>query len=227
MVNMPTEMIVLIKECMEMGRVTILINGHRDGFIKPNQGLRQGCPLSPYLFILVMECLTKRLQQAVATGEIKGIRLTQIAPPLTHAIYADDLVVMRLAEKEEAGTFMRIFEEFGKFSGLVLNPVKSTVWFSKRCEETRKQEILHILQARVADEKERYLGVVLSQGRSQQKNTGELLIKKFQGRMAGWKMNLLSHAGRAVLIKSVLCSVPVYYMAIEELSKKTVDTLEG
>lgn len=122
---------------------------------------------------------------------------------------------------------MQIFEQFAYYSGLAVNPDKSTVWFSKRCTEARKQEILGVLQARVANDKEKYLGVVLAQGRSQQKHTGQMIVSKFQGKLAGWKVNMLSHAGRTVLIKSVLSSVPVYYMAIEKLSNKTVDELEG
>lgn len=227
MVNMPRELIQLVKECMEMGRVTVLINGHGDGFIKPTRGLRQGCPLSPYLFILVMECLTKKLKQASSVGGIKGITLSQTARPLNHAIYADDLVVMGLATVEEGRAFMGIFEHFASYSGLVVNPEKSSVWFSKRCSARKRQEMLQVLQARMAQPNERYLGIVLSQGRSQQKNTGQMLLKKFQGRLAGWKVNMLSHAGRTVLIKSVLCSVPVYYMAVEKLSNKAIDELEG
>lgn len=227
MVNLPENLIALVRKCMEMGRVTVLINGHGDGFIRPNRGLRQGCPLSPYIFILVMECLTKRLQKEVNFGGIKGVKLTQTTPILTHAIYADDLVVMGLATQEEAGAFRAVFEEFEAFSGLEINPKKSTVWFNKRCTDQRKQEILNILQARVAVDKEKYLGAVLSQGRYQQRNTGEILTKKFQAKLEGWKVGLLSYAGRSILIKSVLCSVPVYYMAIEKLSNKVVDLLEG
>lgn len=145
----------------------------------------------------------------------------------SHPLYADDLVVMGLAEVSEVEAYMSIFENFGRYSGLEVNPEKSTLWFSKRCSERQKNDILLVMNARVAGDKERYLGVVLSQGKLQQTHTGELLVHKFHEKLAGWKINLLSHAGRTVLIKSILTSVPVYYMSVEKLSRKTIDELEG
>lgn len=83
------------------------------------------------------------------------------------------------------------------------------------------------MQATLATNKEKYLGVVLTQGRQQAKQTGDMLVQKFQQKLVGLKVNLLSHAGKMVLIKSVLTSVPVYYMSIEKLSNKIVNQLEG
>lgn len=138
-VHIPTKMIDMVQTCIEDIHVTVLVNGQGDGFLKPNRGLRQGCPLSPYLFILAMECLPKRFQLAVEEGVIKGIRT---APILTHSIYADDLVVMERATQQEAVAYKEMFDDFAIYSGLSINPEKSTIWLSKRCGEERKEEIL-------------------------------------------------------------------------------------
>lgn len=134
-VNMPQQLISLVKNCLEASRVTILINGTGDGFLKPTRGLRQGCPLSPYLFILVMEFLTKGLQMAQRRGTIRGIRLARSAPIITHAMYADDLVLMGEATVQEVNELKRILGEFETHTGLRINPDKSTLWFSNQCSD--------------------------------------------------------------------------------------------
>lgn len=79
--NMPLPMIQIIHSCMKISKVTVLINGNGHGFITPTRGLRQGCPMSPYLFIIAMEFLTKLFQSNVQQGVIRGIRLAKTAPP--------------------------------------------------------------------------------------------------------------------------------------------------
>ena len=122
MANFPSDLISLIQSCWSQARVTILVNGSGQGFITPTRGLRQGCPLSPYLFILAMELLTRQFQISLQAGNIKGIRLARSAPPITHILYADDLMVMGRAEEGEVQTIKQIFHEFEKQSGLAIHP---------------------------------------------------------------------------------------------------------
>lgn len=100
-VNMPLGLIRIINNCLQTSRVTIMINGSGQGFITPSRGLRQECPLSPYIFILAAEFLSRQLQQHQAQGSIKGISLARSALPLTYALYADDLMLMGKATMAE------------------------------------------------------------------------------------------------------------------------------
>lgn len=76
-INVPDGIAKLIKFCMDNSWVTILVNGSGSGFIKPTRGLRQGCPLSPYLFIIAMEFLTKKINLAIQRGTLKGIKFAK------------------------------------------------------------------------------------------------------------------------------------------------------
>lgn len=212
---------------MANSKVTIHINGQGDGFITPTRGLRQGCPLSPYLFILSMEFLTKHIQMAVQSRNLKGLKLAATAPILTSLIYADDLMLMGMTTQTEIGEFKRIMRDFAKVSGLAVNPSKSKVWFSTACGEESRQWVLGEFGAQQAEDSDKYLGIITSQNDHRLNLTHDLLFEKIASRLAGWKIGLLSHAGRLALIKAVLQSIPVYYMAVMLLPTKTTNDLKA
>lgn len=161
-INIPNGIARLIQFCMSSSRVTILVNGSGSGFIKPTRGLRQGNPLSPYLFIIAIEFLTKRINVAIQRGMLKGIKLAKQAPVLSHALYADDLVILGQASGTEVMDLEAIFDAFAQASGLQINPEKSSMWFSSDCTEDEKGAIMQQLGAKLAEDNEQYLGVFIS-----------------------------------------------------------------
>lgn len=203
-----------------------MVNGNGQGFIKLTRGLRQGCPLSPYIFILAMEFLSRQFQLHLARGSIRGISLARTAPRISHVIYADDLMIMGKATLSEAQQIITILEEFASVSGLQVKPQKSTVWFSSHCDETCKQLLISVFGARATENNEKYLGIVVSQSNRQQDITHELLMDKLYKKLAGWKIGMLSFAGRVALLKSVLTSIPVYYMTVAALPTRTVTEID-
>lgn len=221
-IKMPSRLINLICNCMEMSKVTILVNGQGDGFLKPTRGLRQGCPLSPYLFILVMEFLTKHFNESLRDRNIQGIRLAHSAPKITHLMYADDLIIFGEATVAEVRQIKGILDLFGDYSGLVVNPQKSTIWFSGNCEPEAREMIMAEFEAKLAQEQEKYLGILVTQAGGARDLSHKQLLEKVQDKLSGWKANLLSHVGRLTLVKSVLLSLPVYYMSVAKIPTRTV-----
>ncbi|KAJ4786479.1 RNA-directed DNA polymerase (reverse transcriptase)-related family protein [Rhynchospora pubera] len=224
--NVPQKIIDLLLFSFKNAKVTIQINGTGDGFINPTRGLRQGCPMSPYCFIMVMEMLTRRLQQAEAREQIRGIKLAPNCPILTHVVYADDLILLGHADGGDRLEMYNIMEDFGVVSGLVINPAKSKLWLSKRCDEQIAGLVQHTFQAEEAEEEEKYLGALLSR-RNSAKRTGLMLLEKMKTKLTGWRSNMLTHAGRLVLLKSVLLSLPVYYMSMENIPKGLIKQMES
>lgn len=96
------------------------------------------------------------------------------------------------------------------------------LWFSNHCDDECSQAIIQELGARTSDEREMYLGVFITHGHVNQDLTHTLLLQKMRDRLAGWKLNMLSNAGRVVLIKYVLASLPVYFMTIGKISARTM-----
>ncbi|KAJ4773133.1 RNA-directed DNA polymerase (reverse transcriptase)-related family protein [Rhynchospora pubera] len=225
-INIPDKIITMMLSSYKRAKVTININGHSDGFLQPTQGLRRGCPMSPYMFIIAMEVLSIWLQQTCTQGLLKGVRLAHTSPVITHAIYADDLILMGDASRAEVDTLVNIMHKFGYVSGLYINPTKSRLWFSKRCEDVAIQRVQDAWRATRVQGDEKYLGINLSPN-GDAKRIGALLLEKMQQKLSGWKSNMLSHAGRLVLIKSILMTMPVYCMSVEMLPKEIIKKINS
>jgi hypothetical protein len=76
--------------CVETVDYSIIVNGHMVGPVVPGRGLRQGDPLSPYLFIICAEGLSALIRQAENRGELHGIKICRKAPIISHLLFADD-----------------------------------------------------------------------------------------------------------------------------------------
>ena len=82
-----------IKACLESSRTSILVNGNPTSEFSIKCGLRQGDPLSPFLFIIVMEGVHVALSDVVQSGLIRGVKIGNSDLKLSHLFYADDVVI--------------------------------------------------------------------------------------------------------------------------------------
>ena len=80
----------LIMECVTSVSYSILVNGELEGVIYLSRGIRQGDPLSPYLFLFWVEGLNAILRIAATAEEIEGFSLCKRGPKITHLFFADD-----------------------------------------------------------------------------------------------------------------------------------------
>lgn len=92
----------LIQLCVTTVTYNILVNGQSVGTVIPTRGIRQGDPLSPYLFIVCAEVLSLLLQRKEARGSIHGVRVARGAPPISHLFFADDSLLFFKATINEA-----------------------------------------------------------------------------------------------------------------------------
>lgn len=107
----------LIAACIECPIFSIIINGQSFGTFKSSRGIRQGHPLSPYVFIVAINELTCMLRDAISDGKIQGIMLAPNTPVLHSLLFADDVIICRQASLQEAQCIKEILEAFCADSG--------------------------------------------------------------------------------------------------------------
>lgn len=108
---------------------SILVNGSPSEVFIPSRGLRQGDPLSPFLFILMMEGLGRAIKQAKATGKIKGLQLIENGQALTHQQFVDDTMLQGIPKAKEASAYKYILDALSQASGMEVNLCKSKILF--------------------------------------------------------------------------------------------------
>jgi hypothetical protein len=113
--------VTIMMECISTVSYSILINGEPHGYIKPSQGLRQGHPLSPYLFLLCTEGLHSLLQKAKNAGDIHGVSISRSGPKLTHLFFADDSLLFCKATTNEIRCIQDILTEYELALGQQVN----------------------------------------------------------------------------------------------------------
>lgn len=79
-----------IRECIVTTTYRVVVNGERSTVIRSTRGIRQGDPLSPYVFILLADVLSRNIEQETQVGRLKGVVLRRRCPELHHMFFVDD-----------------------------------------------------------------------------------------------------------------------------------------
>ena len=158
--------IKMILKCISTVSYSILINGESKGNISPTRGIRQGDPLSPYLFLLCSEGLNALIQKAMNEDKIRGYSLCRYGPKISHLFFADDSLLFCRAQISDIQTIQEILEVYGRASGQQINKEKTTLFSSKSVSLEDKNSINTYLGVPKIKEHEKYLGLPVVAGRN-------------------------------------------------------------
>uniref|UniRef100_A0A803NWW7 Reverse transcriptase n=1 Tax=Cannabis sativa TaxID=3483 RepID=A0A803NWW7_CANSA len=213
----------LIMSCVTGVTYSAILNGTPLKKFQPQRGLRQGDPLSPFIFLQCQEVLSKIIQKHERENKIHGIQIARAAIPISHLMFADDTILFARANKEEAKNLMDCISKYEKWSGQVCSKAKSSVLFSNNLSVERRNGILHVLNINQTQGEERHLGNPFVFKRRKKENYMNLReIKKKSTDSSLWKCILDT---RNIILKGSL-ALPVGGETIDIWNQPWIPWLE-
>lgn len=161
-----TRWVQLIMECVTYVRYSILLKDQSIGPVQPQRGLRQGDPLSSYLFILCAEGLSALIRRAEAPGLIHGYKICRWAPIVSHLLFAYDNFFIFRSKAEETSIMRNILTTYQEASGKAINFGKSGIFYSSNVQHDVKHNVSSILEVNSSLDTGKYLGFPSLIGRS-------------------------------------------------------------
>jgi ribonuclease HI/exonuclease III len=223
----------LIKACIDNPWIAPLVNGRPTNFFQAQRGIRQGCPLSPFLYILMADSLSRKLTAERLVGNIPGLKPSARAEPLNHALFADDSLLLGGASIRIAKAFDTVLRNYCKVSGALVNESKSEVfsWNISQHELTGITTLLGF-KGHTNWDRFKYLGLPIISGVNKRSLWSDV-ISKIKSKISAWGGYWLTKGGKVILIKSLLSALPIYQAAFllaprnvtEQISKLLRDFL--
>eukprot|EP00253_Pinus_taeda_P031381 PITA_31381 len=197
-----TQFVSLIKACMNNPWIAPLINGRPANFFKAKRGIRQGCLLSPFLYILMAESLSRKLEAERLSGSLPGLKPTSRVNPLNHALFADDSILLGGASTRIEKAFDAVIRNYGKVSRALVNERKSEV-FSWNIDQQEFNIIANILgfKGHSHCDRIRYLGLPIISGVNKRSLWSDIICK-YKTKISKWGGYWLTKGGKVILIKS-------------------------
>ncbi|WZY87458.1 hypothetical protein YC2023_044193 [Brassica napus] len=215
-----------VMECVTTVSYSYLINGAPYGRVSPNRGLRQGDPLSPYLFILCTEVLTGLCLQEQQHRRLGGLRVARKSPLVNHLLFADDTVFFSGTSDKNCTSLMRILKRYEACSGQCINLDKSTITFSSKTPTVISDRVKALVGIEKAGGMGKYLGLPETFGRCK-KDIFTGLVDRIRQRSHSWTTRFLSGAGKHVLLQTVLSALPNFSMSSFKIPKSLCKRIQS
>lgn len=153
-----------IKVILESATLSISINGSQHGYFHCSRGVRQGDPLSPLLFCIAEDVLSRSITSLVEQGKLSLINSSRLHNIPSHIMYADDVMIFCKGKLTSVEALKDLFNKYAECSGQYINPAKSTT-FSGSISRGRLSHIVNLLGFNSGQLPFNYLGVPIFKGK--------------------------------------------------------------
>jgi hypothetical protein len=220
--------ITLMMACVSSVRYQVRFNSEDTDMFSPTRGLRQGDPLSPYLFLLCAEGLSSLLLHEEEVGGIDGVRVCRNAPSVSHLLFADDSLILMKADMNNATSLQQVLDTYCANLGQLVSLSKSSIYFSPNTNVLLRAEICEALNIDTEALSDKYLGLPAIVG-ADRSDCFEHFIERIIQCINGWKEKILSIGGKEILLKAIAQAIPVYAMSVflipKGVCKKMMDAI--
>ncbi|RLN03687.1 hypothetical protein C2845_PM13G08440 [Panicum miliaceum] len=210
--------------CVTSVRYSVRFNGVASPSFSPSRGLRQGDPLSPYLFLFVADGLSQLINRKVQENALEELTICRGAPGISHLLFADDTLLFFKANTEQAHVVKEILDTYERCTGQLINPAKCSIMFNAKGQLEVQQQVKQILGVELSTFEAKYLGLPAPSGRMK-KNRFQPLKEKLGKRLKDYTEKNMSAGAKEVLIKVVAQALPTYIMSVFKLPLATCDSM--
>jgi hypothetical protein len=201
-----------ILNLVEGGSIVIRMNDSNNAYFKPGKGLRQGDPLSPLLFNLMVDVFTRMLIKASRMGHITGLMSSLCPEGVLSLQYADDTLLFLDHDYRAACHLKWLLVYFENLSSMKINYSKSDLTtINLGEEESNKYDKFFCYKVEKFPFK--YLGVFQHYKKLRREDI-QPIVDKIIKRISGWKSKILSYEARLTLLRACLASIPIYLMSV-------------
>jgi hypothetical protein len=148
-----------VMECVTTVHYSVRFNNRPLEPFHPTRRLRQGDPLSLYLFLFVADALSKLVQHEVDNGRLNELHVSRRGPGISHLLFADDTLMFIEAKEEHAIRVKEILSKFEKGTGQQINPSKRSLMLGTGCDDLNRSKVMEILQVHMVTNEEKYPGL--------------------------------------------------------------------
>ena len=170
---------------------TIIVNVNLTSSFKPSQGLRQGDPLSPYLFIFCANILSISLSQAQNLKQIQGVKVGRNGLSFTHLFFADDSLLFFKKDSKTIRNLQLILDWYYSIFGQKINPAKLDLYCSPNMPTKNQESLAQTLQVNLVQNPTKYLGMHFKL-KGNRCTDFQFMVDKLQVKLQSWKARLLS-----------------------------------
>lgn len=193
---------------LNSARLSVLVNGKVVGFFSCTRGVRQGDPLSPLLFCLAEEVLSRAITMAVSSRRLLPMSYCRCISLPTHILYADNVLIFCTGTKRNIRVLLNIFHRYSEVSGQLINNAKIRL-YTGAMHSSRAQMLSDMLGFTVGNIPFLYLGCPIFQGKPKVIHF-QMISDRIKIKLSSWKGSLLSIMGRVQLVKSIIHGMLVY-----------------